>query len=137
MKKAQKSFRMRFAFWLDDLRQDESELITYIDELKQQRKFVTTIKQGLKLIRDLRTGNTDVLLELFPLVVERLRNQPHNADLMTLITTMMHQQSSFSADRLPFQLPAVPITPAVVKPVDEKEARQRSIQNTLAALEDF
>ena len=132
-----KSFRLRFTFWLDLDKPEENELAGYIDELKQQRKFVTTIKQGLKLIRDLRAGKTDVLLELFPLVVERLRNQPHNADLMTLITTMMHQQSSFSADRLPFQLPAAPITPAVVKPVDEKEARQRSIQNTLAALEDF
>lgn len=132
-----KSFRLRFTFWLDLDKPEENELADYIDELKRQRKFVTTIKQGLRLIRDLRAGNTDVLLELFPLVVERLRNQPHNTDLMTLITTMMHQQSSFSADRLPFQLPAAPITPAVVKPVDEKEARQRSIQNTLAALEDF
>lgn len=137
MKKTQQSFRMRFAFWLDDMRQDESDLITYIDELKQQRKFVTTVKQGLWLMRDLRAGNTDALLELFPRVVERLRSQPDNSELVALISAMMHQQSAASADRPQLQFPNNPITPAVVKPADENEARQRSIRNTLAALEDF
>lgn len=134
MEQRRKSFRLRFAFQLDDMRQDESELIDYIQELKTQRKFVTTIKQGLRLIRDLRAGRSDVLLSLFPHVVENLRGQTDNTELLNLIASMMHKPGATSFT--PPNLPTFETAPTVGK-VDETKARELSVQNALAALDDF
>lgn len=60
--------RGRFTFWLDYNKDDEILLAETIDELKRKRRFVTTIRDGLRLICDLRQGKVDVLFELFPWV---------------------------------------------------------------------
>ena len=75
-----KSFRLRFVFWLDMFNGEEQALGDYVEELKSQRKFVQTIRDGLRLIRDLRAGNTAVLLELFPLVKGQLVSSPATND---------------------------------------------------------
>lgn len=61
-------FRLRFVFWLDMLDNVEQQLADYVEELKAQRTFAKTIRDGLRLIRDLRAGKVDVLFELFPWV---------------------------------------------------------------------
>lgn len=62
------SFRLRHTFWLDMMNHAEQELSEYIETLKAQRTFVKTVRDGLRLMRDLREGRVDVLFELFPLL---------------------------------------------------------------------
>lgn len=58
--------RGRFSFWLDFNRNDELLIAELIDELKAARLFSKTIRDGIRLICDLRAGRTEVLFELFP-----------------------------------------------------------------------
>jgi len=60
--------RRRFVFWLNDTKSDENELIGQVYELKRQRSFTATIRDGMRLITSLRDGDLDVLFELFPWV---------------------------------------------------------------------
>ena len=68
--------RWKFMFWLDDLKSDELELIQEIDQLKAARSFVSSVRDGLRLIIDLRSGRTDILFDLFPLLKDRLLPTP-------------------------------------------------------------
>lgn len=61
-------FRLRFTFWLDLLKPEEEQLADQIELLKNDRSFVGTIRDGIRLISDLRAGRLDVLFELFPWV---------------------------------------------------------------------
>ena len=69
-------FRLRFTFWLDMHKTDEAELAETIDQLKQNRSFASTVRDGIRLIADLRAGQTDVLFELFPWVKDALQASP-------------------------------------------------------------
>lgn len=60
--------RIMFRFWLDDSKEDENALIGEVAELKTNRKFTETIRQGIELITDLRNGSLRVLFDLFPYV---------------------------------------------------------------------
>ncbi|HEX2621948.1 MAG TPA: hypothetical protein VHL11_17445 [Phototrophicaceae bacterium] len=64
--------RWRYSFWLDFQKDDELVLAEIIDELKHSRRFVSTIRDGIRLIADLRAGRVGVLLELFPFVREAI-----------------------------------------------------------------
>ena len=66
-------FRLRFTFWLDLHKEDEAELAETIDGLKHERSFASTIRDGIRLVCDLRAGRLDVLCELFPWVGEALQ----------------------------------------------------------------
>jgi hypothetical protein len=61
-------YRLRFTFWLDLLKHDEEQLADQIELLKNERSFVSTIRDGIRLISDLRQGSLIVLFELFPWV---------------------------------------------------------------------
>ena len=60
--------RNKFTFWLDDSKQAENLLIGQVDSLKDNRLFSKTIRDGIRLIVDLRKGSLEVLFELFPFV---------------------------------------------------------------------
>jgi hypothetical protein len=62
--------REKFCFWLNLEKEDEFALADYIFELKQNRSFVTAIRDGLRLICDLRAGRLEILLTLFPWIEE-------------------------------------------------------------------
>jgi hypothetical protein len=61
-------FQLRFTFWLDMLDSEGQDLADYVEQLKSKRSFAKTIRDGLRLVRDLRAGKVDVLFELFPWV---------------------------------------------------------------------
>ena len=63
---AAKRYRLRFTFWLDVTKDDEYELAGQIEDLKTERLFSQTIRDGIRLLCDLRAGRTDVLFTLFP-----------------------------------------------------------------------
>lgn len=64
----QKGTRERFMFWLDLAKDNEFYIAEMIAELKSTRRFTSTIRDGIRLICDLREGNLNVLFELFPWV---------------------------------------------------------------------
>ena len=64
-------FRLGFKFWLNLENPQENELADEIENLKQKRTFARTIREGIRLICDLRRGRTEVLEELFPWVLEQ------------------------------------------------------------------
>lgn len=63
-----KSTRERFMFWLDLAREEDFIVADMITHLKNSRRFTATIRDGIRLICDLRRGRLDVLFELFPLL---------------------------------------------------------------------
>jgi hypothetical protein len=65
---AQDTFRKRVVFWLDLLREDEYRLMEKVAYWKHTRQFASAMRDGIRLIADLREGRIDVLLELFPWV---------------------------------------------------------------------
>ena len=65
---ASKRLMLRREFWLNLHNPLEEELANVIDELKQNRLFASTIRDGIRLICDLRAGHLDILFELFPWV---------------------------------------------------------------------
>lgn len=72
---AAKRFRLKFMFWLDLTKDDEYELAEQIETLKQQRRFVETIRDGIRLVVDLRAGRTDRLFAMFPWLVGEIDRQ--------------------------------------------------------------
>ena len=73
--------RIRFNFWLNLDKPDESEIADKIELLKNERSFTSTIRDGIRLIVDLRKGNTDVLFELFPLMKAKLQGRAGDGNL--------------------------------------------------------
>lgn len=63
-----------YRFWLNIAKDDEYELAAEIEHLKTERGFTTALRDGLRLILSLRRGEFDVLYELFPGIVERVKN---------------------------------------------------------------
>jgi hypothetical protein len=61
-------YREKFMFWLNLVDNQEFAIAEQISELKKQRLFASTIRDGIRLIYDLRRGKVDVLFELFPWV---------------------------------------------------------------------
>ncbi len=136
-----KRFRMRFVFWLDLQKQDENQIAEQIEILKQERSFSKAVRNGIRLICDLRAGRTDVLLELFPWVAERFQ-QPQNdtSELVALVEqfkAMMTQNHSVVVAQAPAWMPPLDNKPEVRIIENEEERKKLSVKNTLAALEDF
>jgi len=77
--KPKQSFRLMFKFWLDMHKPEEEALADTIDQLKQERSFSKTIRDGIRLVVSLRCGETDVLEELFPAVVAAIRGNDGKA----------------------------------------------------------
>jgi hypothetical protein len=67
--------RAQFRFWLDVMKDPEFELAQEIMLLKKRKKFAATIRDGLRLIIDLRAGRIDVLLQLFPWVKDAVMKE--------------------------------------------------------------
>lgn len=65
--------RFRCEFWLDGNKDDELLLLETIDELKQKRSYSSVIRDGIRLIVDLRAGRIDVLLALFPWIESKIK----------------------------------------------------------------
>lgn len=59
---------------------EDAEIVTVIDDLARKRQLSDVIRDGIRLIVDLRAGHTDVLFALFPFVRQQLvqYNVPDN-----------------------------------------------------------
>lgn len=66
-------YRLQFKFWLNLKADKERRVADIIELLKNERSFTRAIVDGLLLMWDLRQGRADVLLDLFPNVVDWLQ----------------------------------------------------------------
>lgn len=129
--------RQRYIFWLNLNKQTDSELAAHIAELKAGRKFVRTIRDGLRLIQDLQAGHLAVLLALFPWVAEQLQSPLYSDELTDLLEhfRQVARERQLAGSDFP---PPNPSAMSEVKAVfNESAAIQQSVLNTLAALEEL
>ena len=70
------SYRLMYRFWLDMEKPDEEFIADKIEWLKNTRQFTATIRNGIRLICDLKQGKYDVLFELFPHLKNQLNPNP-------------------------------------------------------------
>jgi hypothetical protein len=77
--KKDKRHRCQFRFWIDAKKAGEYALGEYLVMLKQQRKYAGFMRDAIRLLKDLREGNTDVLLELFPYIEEAIEARLHRS----------------------------------------------------------
>lgn len=66
-------YRKQIRFWLDLERDSEYRIAEIIETLKHQRQFSSAIRDGLRLLWDLKQGNVTVLLALFPWIKDALQ----------------------------------------------------------------
>jgi len=104
----EKRYRLRFFFWLNVNNPDEEALADTIEILKNDRTFTNTIRDGIRLMCDLRAGHMDILLELFPWVKEAL--QPINSHS----TEQRLQEQITRLEKLLLAQGNVPIQPPLV-----------------------
>lgn len=112
--------RLRFTFWLDMHKADENQLAEWIDSLKEKRLFSQTIRDGIRLILDLRKGRTEVLRELFPWVLEQSDSKP-NYDQLTADELKQHlaRLERLLLDHKPADAPPMLPAPRPAKPADD------------------
>jgi hypothetical protein len=75
--------RIRQVFWVDLNKPEQAWLAERIVELKSQKSFARTVREGIRLVCDLRQGKTDVLRELFPWVLEQDTVEKEGTDRQT------------------------------------------------------
>ncbi len=85
--------REKFVFWLTVSKDDELLLAEQIDQLKQRRRFLPTIRDGIRLVVDLRRGRVDVLCELFPWVSEIFAPPTASAEFEQMMRRLIEQGS--------------------------------------------
>ena len=89
--------RLRFVFWLDLLKPDEEAIADTIEHLKNERLFVKTIRDGIRLVCDLRGGGIDVLCELFPEVYERIKSEGQSEETRQILAALRHTNGASHA----------------------------------------
>lgn len=104
--------RLRFTFWLDLQKDDEYDLAEIIEGLKEHRLFSRTIRDGIRLILDLRQGKTEVLNELFPWVTEQ---PPQFTEMFAAYQANMTQHLSQLEQKLLQQTPLAVLPAAVAR----------------------
>lgn len=125
-------YRVMHKFWLDITKPGEDWLDEQIHQLKATRQFTTLLRDGLRLILDLRAGKLEVLFELFPWVQARLNAEQGGAtsDLQAkldhLETLLLAQGSSHVMQPIggpkPLQGGPQPLAiPSMSKPVFDDE----------------
>jgi hypothetical protein len=146
------AYRTQHRFWLDTNRQDERDLAEYIAALKEKRTFVSTLRDALRLIRDLRQGRVEVLLKLFPWVADYFMAQTHYLpatspipDLHLALQTHLERVEKLLSSRPVMETPMLPPTvpsryagdeiDLEIKVAEEdEEAGKRATQNFMRSL---
>lgn len=81
---ATERYRMRFDFQLNVSKEDEHAIAEQIAMLKQQGLYSKTVRDGIRLVSDLRDGKLDILFDQFPWV---------RAEFLEYMTSVQPQKS--------------------------------------------
>lgn len=96
-----KRTRLQLRFWLDVTKTEEDQLAEQVASLKKNRQFADYVRNGLRLMLSLAAGEVDVLIELFPWILEKFNGQAvqvassktaKNADILELKRMIEYQQ---------------------------------------------
>lgn len=112
-----KRFRLRYTFWLNLIDPAENLIAERIEMLKANRTFAKTIRDGIRLICDLRTGQLEVLFELFPWVKAELNavTQPQSiAGEVDLQRQLARLEKLLTEQRHPLPPLPVPLQPVPI-----------------------
>jgi len=108
--KTEKTYRLQVRFWLDLFRNEEYELAQYVDELKEKRSFASTIRDALRLMRDLKNGRVDTLIQMFPWIADHFKppvlDDPLREQIQQLTALMAISSEEAPAPPRPLGLPA-------------------------------
>jgi hypothetical protein len=125
---AAQRFRVKYLFWLDMAKSDEFAVAEQIEDLKQNRTFAKTIRDGIRLICDLRAGRLDVLFELFPWVQAEFAKPEKAVGVLSLqvqlerLEQIMLEQGAIQIERPLLTNGPKPLpTPKLVAPVFDDE----------------
>ena len=120
---------MKFDFRLEYKRASDVMLMEQIDILKAHHEFLGVIRDGIRLVCDLRAGRADVLLELFPGIVQHIQ-----ADAALQFETIIQRLDALDAQQVR-ALPTVasaPRLPASTGGVTVAEGGKASAQTVAA-----
>ena len=118
---AKKDTRLRcqFRFWVNANDPDDYSLGELLASLKRDRKFTSTIKAGVKLITDLRSGRVDSLVAMFPWIVEAFKPTPGDE-----YERLLREFAEFKAEtRQQLQPLSLPFTPPAIAADPPPQAR--------------
>jgi len=78
-------WRIQHRFWLDAHSLRDIPIGEYLADMKKARRLTETIRDGVRLIRDLRAGNITVLCELFPWIRDAFQPETPGDAMETLL----------------------------------------------------
>ena len=93
--------RVKFEFWMDANKPDQSYLGDRLWRLKEQRKFAPTLRKAVRLFFSLMDGDISVLKELFPDIVARIEHEAQADSYEVAQVKHMIQQLSDKIDAAP------------------------------------
>jgi hypothetical protein len=126
--KKDKRWRGQFRFWLDGYKENERELGEFLLKLKQQRNFAKFMRDAVRLLKDLREGNTAVLLEMFPHIQDAL---PAHVQIAPTTTSSAVKAQLDRLERLMLAQGNEPINEVEITVVDAP-SNQRASANEIA-----
>jgi hypothetical protein len=102
-----KRFREQQQFWLDLNKPEDAALSKKIAQLKANREFSSTVRQGITLVMALREGDLTLLDEMFPQAVDEIFQSGVDSvgtkvdgtdveEKLTALTTMVKRLSASS-----------------------------------------
>lgn len=92
MSEADKTKRSSHKFDLDLTKREDAIVEELIDKLKSDRNFSPTVKDGIRLIMDLRDGRFEVLFLLFPYIKGDLLEYMANQEILLGQTRMGNKE---------------------------------------------
>ena len=111
-----KRYRKTINFQLDLNKPDEQAIAQHIQELKRERGYSKAIRDGIRLIVDLRNGRLDVLYELFPWVLQQTASQTESLPVEALEKVASNTENALrrhieQLENLILQQGAIPVNP--------------------------
>lgn len=92
-RKRQKRSMKQYRFWLNVADEDEFIIAQECETLTANRRFAPTVRDAMRLILSLRRGEFDVLYELFPGIVDRVKNHLLE-EAFSIIAQMAEEQKA-------------------------------------------
>ena len=121
------SHRIGFKFWLNLRKKEDEAIADRIEILKNNRLFTQTIRDGIRIICDLRNGKLDVLFELFPWVRAEFMEYMRDLQLTTPVQSNTSGLQAIQTD---------PNSNSERKPIDHEQS-QIKIHEQLERLEQL
>jgi hypothetical protein len=111
----------------------DAHIAEILDYAKSQRREVTVIRNGVRLLWALENGNLDVLFELFPQYQSQFK--PDAEELIQQFMAMLQSGVGAAAPVVPAsrQLPARPELPRPLEPLPPAEYDDQASENFLNA----